>query len=139
MTAYEDLLGQAHDVGRTANPEAALRRMQESMRALTDRIEAVRSAEFSGGDGSGTVTATVTGDGTLRRVDISARAIRDLPAEALGPACVAAVQAARAQMAEGLQQQLTDALGRPPETGTDLPPVSATVRQGMAEGARQWS
>jgi DNA-binding protein YbaB len=138
-SAYDDLLSQAQDFGRSANPEAALRRMQDSMRALTERIEAVRSAEFSGADGSGTVTATVTGEGTLRRMDISAKAIRDLPAEALGPACLAAIQAARMQMAEGFQQQLAETLGRPLEPPESLPPVGEAIRQGMAEGARRWS
>jgi DNA-binding protein YbaB len=134
---YDDLLAQAQDFGRTANPEAALRRMQESMQALQARIESVRAAEFTGADGSGTVGATVTGDGQLRRVDISARAIRDLPGDALGPACLAAIQAARMSMADGLQEQLTSLLGVAPAVPDTS--VGEAVRQGMAEGVRQWT
>jgi len=116
-SAYEGLLGQARDFGRTANPEAALRQMQESMQALQERIERLQPAEFTGRDDSGTVTAIVTGDGALRRVDISGRALRDLPAEQLGPACLAAIQQARLGMAGGLQEQLTDLIGRPVPAG----------------------
>jgi DNA-binding protein YbaB len=156
--AYDDLLGQARDFGRDANPEAALRQMQESMRALQEQLERVRTAEFSGTDPSGAVTAAVTGDGALRRVDIGARALRDLPGEALGAACVAAIQAARLGMAAGLQEHLTAMIGRSvPDPGLDPGPdpgpdpglgsgldpglgsVSEAIRRGTADGARQWS
>lgn len=141
--AYDDLLAQARDFGRNANPEAALRRMRESMSALQEQIERVRTAEFSGTDPSGGVTAVVTGDGTLRRVDIGARALRDLPGDALGTACVTAIQAARLQMAGGLQEQLGAVLGSPPAAASlapaPLPPVGEAIRRGMSDGARRWS
>jgi DNA-binding protein YbaB len=137
--AYEDLLSQARDFGRNANPEAALRRIQESMLALQDKIDQVRTAEFSGTDRSGTVTAAVTGDGTLRRVDISAKAVRDLPGAELGAACLAAIQAARLEMGAGLREQLAGMAGGPLVDPESLPPVGEAIRRDMSEGARQWS
>jgi DNA-binding protein YbaB len=130
-----DLLAQARD----ANPEGALRRVRESVLALRDQLERVRTEEFSGTDPSGAVTAVVTGDGTLRRVDISARALRDLPGAALGAACAAAIRAARLRLAGALQERLGSAAGSLPAAPDPLPPAGEEIRRGMSDGPQRWS
>lgn len=135
---YEALLAHTRDLGRTSNPEATLRRMQDSMRQIQDRIEQARVAEYTATDPSGTVAATVTGEG-LRKVDISARALRDLPSDALGAACVAAIRAARLQSAEGLREQLTELVGRPLVGQDALPSVASAMQQTRTQGAGPWS
>jgi DNA-binding protein YbaB len=136
---YETLLAQARDFGRTENPEAALRRMQDSMSQVQDRIEQVRTAKATATDPSGTVSATVTGEGKLLQVEIGGKALRDLPGAELGTACVAAIRAARIQMAEELRKQLTELVGRPMMDPTALPSVTDAMRQAAGKGGPRWS
>jgi len=74
--------------------------------ALTEQAREAMNRTASATDPTGLVEATVRADGTVDSMYISPRAVRDLGAAGLGPACVAAVTAARAAIVTELAEWL---------------------------------
>jgi DNA-binding protein YbaB len=89
----------------------SLRRVEDSVRSMVDAVQEVGAQTHQASDPSGTVTATINGQGELTGVAISAYAIRDLSTEELGTACLAAIAAARQLCSEAVAERLTELFG----------------------------
>ncbi|MET7397451.1 YbaB/EbfC family nucleoid-associated protein [Dactylosporangium sp. NPDC005572] len=97
--------------------ELELRRAAAAMEDLLSRITAQREAEHEGLDSTATIRAVVLGTGKLLKMEISARAIRDIPSHELGAHCMEAINAARAHIGEALRETLSDLSGGAVELG----------------------
>jgi DNA-binding protein YbaB len=94
------------------------RRISDAARDLRDRMRALAEETATATDEAGYVEATVRLGGELIDVRISAYAMRDLSADALGPACVEAIAAARTRAGEAMSERLEELVG----ATLDLPP-----------------
>jgi hypothetical protein len=100
-------------VGRlaTSSEETSARRIREAAENIVEALRGTLAVTTTGSDLSGYVTAEVTSDGALHRLTISAYAMRDLDATALGVACREAILAARTGASEALMQRLRGDFG----------------------------
>ena len=87
------------------------RRISEATQNLRDRLRALTEETATATDDAGYVEATVRLGGELVDVRISAYAMRDLSADALGPACVEAIAAARSRAGEAMSERLDELIG----------------------------
>jgi DNA-binding protein YbaB len=65
---------------------------------LRKKVESMAARTYRGTDATRLVAAEVSSTGTVRSVEVSGQAVRDLTATALGTACLEAVLAARATL-----------------------------------------
>ncbi|MET8309509.1 MULTISPECIES: YbaB/EbfC family nucleoid-associated protein [unclassified Micromonospora] len=112
---YRRAVESVREVSRTEAYEPAMRRAEAATRDLVALVTETGDRTHEGFDETGTITAVVDGAGQLTDVRISARAVRDLPAELLGPHCRQAVTAARLAMAESMRASLDDVVEAPVE------------------------
>ncbi|GGM31479.1 YbaB/EbfC family nucleoid-associated protein [Dactylosporangium sucinum] len=91
--------------------EMELRRAAAAMEDILSRITALRDGEHEGWDSTGTIRALVQGTGKLLKVDIGARAVRDIPSHELGRHCIEAINAARVRIGEAMRETLSDLSG----------------------------
>jgi hypothetical protein len=82
--------------------------LHERAVALTGQVRAAMDRAATATDPTGLVEASVRADGTVERLYISPRAIRDLPPARLGAACVAAVTAARTRIVTEIAEWLAE-------------------------------
>jgi DNA-binding YbaB/EbfC family protein len=94
-----------------------LKQAQALQRKLAKAQEEMASKEVTGSAGGGTVTAVVTGDGTLMRVEIDPEAVDPEEVELLQDMVVAAVNEAL-RAAKELETQMMGGLAG----GLGLPP-----------------
>ncbi|MFF5057160.1 YbaB/EbfC family nucleoid-associated protein [Micromonospora sp. NPDC000663] len=111
--AYRRAVDSAREVTRTEAYEPALRRAEEATRDLVAMVAETRDRTYEGTDETGAIVAVVDGAGKVTDVRISARAVRDLPANLLGPHCRQAVTAARLAMAQTIRAGLDDVVPDP--------------------------
>ncbi|MEV6344876.1 YbaB/EbfC family nucleoid-associated protein [Actinoplanes sp. NPDC051851] len=119
----EERLASYAAVGRRysrSSEAGAAARMLEAAQEMRRGFDELFAETVEATDDAGYVTATVTLAGRVEAVRISAYAMRDLDAGALGEACQAAVLAARAVASE----QLKERIGPPP---ADLVGVDPTT------------
>lgn len=89
----------------------SLRRVENSVRSMVDAVQELGAQTHQASDPTGTVTATISGQGELTGVEISAYAIRDLSTKELGTACLAAIAAARQRCSDAVGERLTELFG----------------------------
>lgn len=95
----------------TSSDEISLRHIREASNRLVQSLREAMEDTGSASDPGGYVTAEVSTGGALQSVSVSAYAMRDLDAEALGRACRDAILAARAEAGSRLSARLRDELG----------------------------
>ncbi|MEU1243058.1 YbaB/EbfC family nucleoid-associated protein [Micromonospora parva] len=126
----EALAAAARDAQRQGYTEASLRQVQSRVNELNERVASLREESVSASDGTGTVTARVTGDGEVAEVYISPQAIRDLDADGIGNACVEAVREAQTRLAALLSERLREI------TGNDGVDRAVSLREALDEFRR---
>ncbi|KAB1929898.1 hypothetical protein F8271_28225 [Micromonospora sp. ALFpr18c] len=119
--AYRRAVDSVREVTRTEAYEPALRRAEEATRDLVALVTEARERTYEGFDETGTVAAVVDGAGGVTDVRISARAVRDLPADLLGTHCRQAVTAARLAMAQSIRASLDDVAAEPVDWDAGAP------------------
>ncbi|MGC5291043.1 YbaB/EbfC family nucleoid-associated protein [Micromonospora sp. DT231] len=129
--AYRRAMEAVREVGRTEAYEPAIRRAQEATRDLVAAVAEAQDRTYEGFDETATIVAVVDGAGELTDVRISARAVRDLPANLLGTHCRQAVTAARLAAAQGTRASLDDVVAAPVDWDGDAPDPITVFREAV--------
>lgn len=106
--------------GGQPNMQQLLQQAQKMQEDLARAQEELANTEVDGQAGGGLVTATVTGAGELRTLNIDPKAVDPEDTETLADLVVAAVQAANAN-AQALQQQKLGPLAQGLGGGSGIP------------------
>lgn len=120
---------------------SGLESLRRSVADLQARVASMAARTYRGADTTGLVEAEVSSTGAVLSVEVSAQAVRELTAGALGAACVEAVLGARAALgraaadlavAGGGTAPVPGVAAAPPEPWPDRSAVAARLRRTAA-------
>jgi DNA-binding protein YbaB len=127
MTAQDSYQGFIDTALRNARGSEATghRRIAAAAGQLQQALRAMAEGTVTGTDDAGYVEATIRLGGELVGMHISAYAMRDLSADALGPVCAAAIAAARQRAGEVMAQRMEEMVGAALDTPVEelIPPA----------------
>lgn len=127
------LISSLRNLGTYAQDQR-LELLSQTSAALMKTITRIQEAEFDGNDGTGLVSATMSGGGELRSVRISAAAMSRLSSNALGSACKDAIRMAQYAVSDATRGLLSGIV--PDGGGVDRPPTDiASVKAAMLDKA----